>query len=58
MPAALDTLRDWNYVAETGSEGMTFFHVWWAAFRGMAPKQNEVQLLQSLNENTDEVQEY
>lgn len=36
VPAALDLLRNWNYVAETTSTGMTLFHVWWAALRGLA----------------------
>jgi acyl-homoserine-lactone acylase len=27
---ALDTLRAWDYVADTDSVGMTLFHVWWS----------------------------
>ncbi len=26
----LDILREWNYLAETGSTAMTAFHVWWS----------------------------
>lgn len=25
----IDVLKKWNYVAETSSTGMTFFHLWW-----------------------------
>ncbi len=33
LVTGLDLLRDWNYVAETTSVGMTFYHVWWAMLR-------------------------
>ncbi|MBN2308679.1 MAG: penicillin acylase family protein [Candidatus Hydrogenedentes bacterium] len=35
VPAALDALRTWNYLAEADSTGMTVFHVWWAAFQAL-----------------------
>jgi acyl-homoserine-lactone acylase len=31
-----DILRSWNFVAETGSAGMTLFNAWWAAYRQLA----------------------
>ncbi len=32
----LDLLREWNFVADTNSAAMTYFHVWWALFRAFA----------------------
>lgn len=29
LPAAIDVLRGWNYLADTNTPGMTLFHVWW-----------------------------
>ncbi len=29
LRVGLDILRKWNYTADTGSTGMTFFHAWW-----------------------------
>lgn len=33
---SLDVLRSWNFVADTGSTGMTVFNAWWTAYRQMA----------------------
>lgn len=33
LPRAMGLLRDWNGVAATDSEAMTFYHVWWTQFR-------------------------
>ncbi|MDZ4858100.1 MAG: penicillin acylase family protein, partial [Candidatus Hydrogenedentes bacterium] len=53
----LDILRNWNYVAELDSEGMTAFHVWWNALCSLAPKgMNEFAIWTALGENTDAVQ--
>ncbi len=37
MDAAVNLLRSWRYLAERDSEGMTFFHLWWARARAAAP---------------------
>jgi acyl-homoserine-lactone acylase len=37
LPAALDTLSEWNFLADTDSLGMTFFHVWWSVFQWNSP---------------------
>ena len=37
LAVGLEVLDDWNYVAELNSHGMTFFHVWWATCRQLAP---------------------
>ncbi|MBX7258847.1 MAG: penicillin acylase family protein, partial [Candidatus Hydrogenedentes bacterium] len=37
LQPGLDTLRNWNYVADTESTGMTFFHVYWATLKSMLP---------------------
>jgi acyl-homoserine lactone acylase PvdQ len=29
LPAALDMLRGWNFLADPASSAMTFFHAWW-----------------------------
>ena len=31
LPAGLDALRTWNFLADASSSGMTFFHAWWNA---------------------------
>ncbi len=36
LAAALDLLRGWNFTADAGSTGMTFYHVFWAMLRGRA----------------------
>lgn len=60
LPAALDLLRNWNYVAETNSPGMTFFHVWWYAMRlNAAPAaagMSDYAILEALNQNSTDVQ--
>ncbi len=42
-----DILRSWNFVAETGSSGMTLFNAWWSAYRQLAgPHMPDVILYQ------------
>ncbi len=38
LPSAIETLRNWNYVAEPSGTGMTFFHVWWTAFLALTDR--------------------
>ncbi|MBI4556634.1 MAG: penicillin acylase family protein [Candidatus Hydrogenedentes bacterium] len=59
LPAALQLLRNWNYVAETNSPGMTFFHVWWASlFMQARPLfRSEGDLYDALRRNPPEMQE-
>ncbi len=33
LPWAINLLRDWNHMAATDSEAMTFYHVWWSLFQ-------------------------
>ena len=43
----LEILRSWNFVAETGSAGMTLFNAWWTAYRQLAgPNLADVVLYQ------------
>lgn len=56
LPAGLDVLRNWNYVAEPSSEGMTFFHVWWSALCGIARGVPPYQLVRTLNASPAELQ--
>ena len=53
---ALDTLRAWDYVADTDSVGMTLFHVWWSLLQnqGLADTNEGVHAL--ILENTEWVQ--
>jgi acyl-homoserine-lactone acylase len=53
LPAFMRGLRQWNYVAEPSSPGMTLFHVWWASYRGLAPAgANETDLLDAFGAGT------
>ena len=36
--SAVETVRNWNYVAEPSAAGMTFFHVWWRAFLALTDR--------------------
>ena len=58
--AALDMLRDWNNVADTGSTAMTYFHVWWSVFRAHCPlparSDSDFQTL--LKENSPVIQQH
>ncbi|GMW01269.1 MAG: hypothetical protein AMXMBFR84_24060 [Candidatus Hydrogenedentota bacterium] len=57
LPIGLDALRNWKYVAETNSPGMTFFHVWWSALRARAPGYSEDAVVAMLEQNAPEAQE-
>jgi hypothetical protein len=37
LALGLDILRDWNFLADTSSNGMTFFQAWWTALRAQYP---------------------
>jgi len=41
----IELLLNWTQVAEPSSEGMTFFHVWLASYRGLAPRYPDETLL-------------
>jgi len=57
LAPCLDILRNWNYVAEPDSEGMTVFHVWWTAMRGLMPRDmNDFEIWTAVGENSDEMQ--
>lgn len=57
LPEALEVLRNWNKVAESNSPGMTMFHVWWSAFRAMAPPfPTETDLYDAFHLNTPDIQ--
>ena len=48
LPGALEVLRSWDYVAEVNSPGMTLFHLWWSAYRALAPGEwNETDLFEA-----------
>ena len=54
----LALLKDWNFVADVNSTGMTFYHVWWAMLRNQAgPAMAERNLYAMLASNTPEAQE-
>lgn len=59
LVTGLDLLRDWNYVAETASPGMTFYHLWWAALRagGRFPTDTDEPLYAMMRANTPQAQE-
>ncbi len=53
----VEVLRNWNYIADIRSEGMTAFQVWWTAFRAQAPYgMPEETMLESLAANSPEIQ--
>lgn len=54
----LAVLKDWNFVADVNSTGMTFYHVWWAMLRNQAgPALGERDLYALLASNTPQAQE-
>jgi acyl-homoserine lactone acylase PvdQ len=58
LAPGLDTLRNWNYVADTTSQGMTFYHVYWATLKSMAPASvGEDALLMALSKGEPDAQE-
>ncbi|HPO13249.1 MAG TPA: penicillin acylase family protein [Candidatus Hydrogenedentes bacterium] len=59
LNTGLTLLREWNYVAETASVGMTFYHVWWAALRAQSGfvDPGDDQLYRLLQSNTPMAQE-
>jgi len=54
--AGLRVLRDWSYVAEPDSEGMTLFHAWWWALtqRAAAEGASVEQLAWYLTQDTED----
>ncbi len=53
----LALLKDWNFVADVNSPGMTFYHVWWAMLRNQAGRGvGERDLYALLASNTPEAQ--
>ena len=60
LPAALDTLGEWDFLADTDSLGMTFFHVWWSVFQWNSPatlRTNEFSY-QLIEQNSSAIQEH
>ncbi len=59
LNTGLTLLREWNYVAETASVGMTYYHVWWAALRAQSGfvDPTDAQLYQLLQSNAPMAQE-
>ncbi len=55
LAPCLDILRNWNYVAEPASEGMTAFHVWWNALCTLAGGGNEFAVWEAIAEDSDQV---
>jgi len=58
LSLGLDVLGSWDYVAETGSAGMTFFHAWWSAFQAAAAPMftSELEVLDALHGNGPNIQ--
>ena len=69
LPAGLDALRTWNFLADASSSGMTFFHAWWNALESdyaaangqppassLQPPASREALLAALRENGDDIQ--
>lgn len=57
LAPGLDALRNWNYVADADSKGMTFFHLYWTTLKSMAPATlSEGALLAALAEDNPEAQ--
>lgn len=50
----LDTLRNWNYVAEPSSAGMTAFHVWWNSLCRLAGT-NEFAVWEALDRGPEQI---
>ncbi|MFP4171661.1 MAG: penicillin acylase family protein [Candidatus Hydrogenedentota bacterium] len=59
VPAALNILRDWNYMAEPSSVGMTCFDAWWRALKAIAPPvlHNEKRLRAAVREDSEAMRE-
>jgi len=57
LAPCIDGMFDWNYVAETNSPGMTYFHVWWTTLRSLTQQYNDVELVKALGANSDEIQQ-
>ncbi len=59
VPNALEILRRWNFVADSDSVGMTFFHCWWQALERMAPAAllEEGRIYEAIRGNAPDMQE-
>ena len=66
LPAGLDALRTWNFLADASSSGMTFFHAWWNALEAAYNASNAqptayglqpTALLAALRENGEDIQD-
>ena len=57
LAPCIEGMFNWNYVAETNSPGMTYFHVWWTTLRSMTQQYNDVELVKALGANSKEIQE-
>lgn len=60
LPAALDTLSEWSFLADTDSLGMTLFHVWWSVFQWNNPatlRTNEFSY-QLIEQDSSAIQEH
>ncbi len=59
LPAGLDALRTWNFLADTNSPGMTFFHAWWTALssRNIETYPSKEALMSALKVNDAEIQD-
>jgi hypothetical protein len=57
LAPCIDGMFNWNYVAETDSPGMTYFHVWWSTLRSLTQQYNDVELVKALGANSDEIQQ-
>jgi acyl-homoserine-lactone acylase len=59
LPAGLDALRSWNFLADTSSPGMTFFHAWWNALQSRSIERypSAESLLAALARNDADIQD-
>jgi len=59
VPGALSILRDWNYMAEPSSVGMTYFDTWWRALKAIAPPalNNEERLRAAIREDSEAIRQ-
>lgn len=59
LASGVEVLRKWNYLAETTSVGMTFFHAWWTALRmeDGSPFHSDDDVYAAFQENASEFQD-
>ena len=59
LPMAIEILQRWNMSADVKSTGMTFFHAWWNALKGLDPEafRSDPVLYAAMTENSPKFQD-